>query len=154
RCEMRGANTGTEERDDVAALAVARDPRLVLLGRHGGDAKVEPQLTGSFRELTLAFFVACLDLDQEAQVQGAMNDGLADIQDAGVVIVHHQSELVDDARVVAAGGLYQEDRHGFGSEWGTGDEFRRSRCLYIPNSRPVARARGESAEVGNAGVAP
>ena len=104
RLDLPGTEAAADDRKDVAVLALAAGPGLVFVVGDGLEADVHPNLGGFEQEflhhLPRRFVVYS---DEDAQRQGTVDVGLADVQDLGVVPGQDGHDLRGKAYTVFAG---------------------------------------------------
>ena len=102
--DLRGGEAPADDGEDVARPALPGGPLFVLVVRN----RLETDLHAQFRGLEQEFFhhlsgMRFVDADQDAEGQGGMDVGLADVQDLGVVAGENFHEGGGESDPVLAG---------------------------------------------------
>ena len=104
RLDLRGGQAATKDREDVALPPLASGPVLVLVVRDRLEADLDAQFRGLEKEfLHHLSGMLLVHPDQEAEGQGGVDVGLADVQDLGVIPGQDAGERGGESDPVFAG---------------------------------------------------
>ena len=109
--ELFGSNLARQQGDDMAVLALAGHPFLVAVFVDGTEAHIDVQLVGLEQQILehRRGFRVRRGFHQDAQRQGVVDYGLADIQDIEPVTGQNPGESGGQTGTVTTGYLNQND---------------------------------------------
>ena len=103
--DLRGAEAPADDGEDVAVAALAAGPGLIIVVRNGRKANADAaQLRGLEKEfLHHLAGMGFIDTDEDAHGKGIVDDGLAKVQDLGVVLGQNGHNGCGESDSVLAG---------------------------------------------------
>ena len=104
RLDLRGGEAPAYDGEDIACPALPGRPFLILVVRDRLEADLHAQFRGLEQELLHDLAgVLLVHADEDAQRQGGMDVGLADVQDLGIVLGENLHESGGESDPVLAG---------------------------------------------------